>query len=291
MPLDLIINNDNDNTGIIDDVPTNIDFDIVYEPTKVADKRYVVNADTGDYIGIVGSKFNTASHGDFFRKVQGLITENLSQSDLIDAKASWRTAHSGGWAMLDITLPSVTTKITTPKHETEVAQRIIALHGIDGSCSNQVYFGAIDFFCTNGMIHGEYNNLRRKNTTNFTIDRFIDELRTARTDFYMQSERLREWANKPLVGVDMQEWMKTLLKSERKADKMFQLYRDEVSVRGENVFALYSAFTNYASYADERNGFKMRETANDTNAVTMWKREHEVSKWTSSNEFTQLLAA
>ena len=61
-------------------------------------------------------------------------------------------AHKNGWAMMDMTLPNVTAKVTTPKHETEVAQRIIALHGVDGTCSNTVLFGAIDFFCTNGMI-------------------------------------------------------------------------------------------------------------------------------------------
>ena len=81
------------------------------------------------------------------------------------------------------------------------------------------------------------------------------------------------------------------MKSDRKAEKMFGLYNQEVSVRGRNVFALYSAFTNYASYADERNGFNLRNTGNDTQAISMWSREQEVSKWVSDKRFTQLEAA
>jgi hypothetical protein len=65
----------------------------------------------------------------------------------------------------------------------------------------------------------------------------------------------------------------------------------EASVRGHNKFALYSAFTNYASYADERNGFNLKNTGNDTNAISMWGREQEVSQWVSHKNFAQLCEA
>jgi len=54
---------------------------------------------------------------------------------------------------------------------------------------------------------------------------------------------------------------------------------------------LYSAFTNYATYADERNGFNLRNTGNDTQAISMWSREQEVSKWVSDSKFIELEAA
>ena len=84
--------------------------------------------------------------------------------------------------------------------------------------------------------------------------------------------------------------MEKLLKSDRAADKMFTLYNQEVSVRGRNVWALYSAFTNYATYADERNGFEMRNTGNDTAAMTMFNRENKVSQWIGSDMFKALSA-
>ena len=263
-------------------------FDIDYEKTRLPTKKYVMNKDTDTPIGIVGNSFNTTSHKSFIDGVEKVIKENRTPYELFDAKVKVSTAKDNAVIIADITLPNVTTKITTDVHETTIAERIIALHGVDGSMSNQVFFGAIDFFCTNGQIRGEYDKVRRKNTSRFSIDTFIDELQNAKQDFYAQSKRLQAWANIKLDGVDVADIIKGIVKSDRKAEKMNALYQHEVSNRGANVFALYSAFTNYSSYADEQNVFKLKEMGNDTESLSMWAREQEVSKWISSNEFKKL---
>ena len=283
MPLDFVNN-------IIDAVPVDLDFDVKFEPTKVRDKKYVINGDTGEYIGVVGDSFNCASHKDFFHGVQDTMIENLSDTQLEGAVVNWRDARSNAWAMMDVTFPNVKSLIQTDKHASVISPRIIALHGIDGSCSNQVFFGEIDFFCLNGMIRGDHDKVRRKNTSNFSMDRFISDLRKSRQDFDTRTTQLQRWAETSLMSVDVRAFLEKLLKSDRAADKMFTLYNQEVSVRGRNVWALYSAFTNYASYADERNGFILRNTGNDTAAQSMWSREQEVSKWISSPDFQRIAA-
>ena len=275
----------------LDFLPENLDFDPVFEPTKVKDKKYVINGNTGDYIGVVGDTFNCASHADFFEGVHNTITENLGDAECEGMNMKWRIARQNAWAMLAMTLPNVTARIETAKHSTTIAQRIIALHGIDGSCSNQTFFGAIDFFCTNGQIRGEHDKIRRKNSANFSMDRFIRDLRESSQSFYAQSKRLQGWANKSLFVWDVKSMLKTLLKSDRTAEKMLALYNQEASVRGQNVWALYSAFTNYATYADDRNGFTLRNTGKDTNAVSMFQRENKVSQWIESKPFIELIAA
>ena len=285
MPYDVLPN--------ITQVPHNLEFDVEYEATKVHDKKYVINNDTGEYLGIVGDGFKCASHKDFFEGVQNVMGDNISDA-MTDTKVTWRTARNNAWAMMDITLPKVTTTIETDKHSTKIGQRVIALHGVDGSCSNQVFFGAIDFFCTNGMITGEYDKVRRKNTSNFCMDRYIQELNQSSVDFYKQAAMLQAWATKELPTYSTKGWidfLSTITKSDQKAKKMIHLVQQEVSKRGRNVFALYSAFTNYASYADERNGFNLRNTGKDTVSQSMWAREHEVTKWISTPEFKQLIAA
>ena len=82
-----------------------------------------------------------------------------------------------------------------PSYFRGIRLREIALHGIDGSCSNQVFFGGIDFFCTNGQISGDWDKVRRKNTSGFVLERFIDELRVAKVAFYKHGERLQGWAD------------------------------------------------------------------------------------------------
>lgn len=273
------------------ELPIYLDFTTRTEPTRMAGKKYVINNDTDEVIGIVGSKFNSVTHKEFFDKVCRTMSEQLGDEAMEGANVKWNNARNGAFAMLDATLPATKALITTDKQQTEISQRVIALHGVDGLCSNQVFFGAIDFFCTNGMIRGEHDKVRRKNTTNFSMSAFIKELEDANSDFYSQAEQLQEWARTPLDDESVQKMLDSLMGSEKKSEKMLSLYGQEIGKRGRNAFALYSAFTNYASYADERNGFKLRNTGNDTNAISMWGREQEVTKWVSSKQFKELVAA
>ena len=277
----------------VHEVPENLDFSVGFEPSRVADKKYVINLKTGDYLNVVGHGFKCASHKKFFDGVQNIMVDNIPDA-MIDSTVRWSTARNNAWAMMDIVMPNVFTKVETEKHSTKIGRRVIALHGVDGSCSNQVFFGAIDFFCTNGMITGDYDKVRRKNTSNFCMDRFIQELNQSSVDFVGQVNELQEWANIELPTYSMKSWkeyLSSIMKSDRKAEKMIPLVQQEVRKRGRNVFALYSAFTNYASYADERNGFNLRNTGRDTSAQSMWARENEVTKWISTPEFKKLVAA
>lgn len=269
-------------------IPEHLDFNVEFEPTKVDDKKYVINGDTGDYIGIVGNGFTCASHGDFFRNVMDTTTETLSDYDMEGAQINWRSAHKDGWAMMDMTLPNVTAKIATDKHETTLMKRIIALHGVNGTCSNTTIFGAIDFFCLNGQITGDHNKVMRKNTSNFSLDRFITELHKSQQDFTAQAEQMQRWANTSLMHVDVKAMLEGIMKSDRKSEKMYGLYNQEVATRGRNLWALYSAFTNYATYADERNGFALRNTGSDTQSKSLFMREIEVANWVGTPQFKSL---
>ena len=272
-------------------IPMGLDFTTRTEPTRMEGKKYVINNDTDEVLGIVGSKFNSVTHKEFYDKVCKTMSEQLGADAMEGVQVRWNTARNGAFAMLDATMPSTKALIKTDKQQTEISQRVIALHGVDGLCSNQVFFGAIDFFCTNGMIRGEHDKVRRKNTTNFSMHTFIKELENANSDFYSQAEQLQTWARTPLEYNSVRDMLHSLMGSEKKGDKMLGLYGQEIQTRGHNAFALYSALTNYASYADERNGFKLRNTGNDTNAVSMWGREQEVTKWVSSKQFKELVAA
>jgi len=169
-------------------------------------------------------------------------------------------------------------------------KRIIALHGVNGTCSNTTIFGAIDFFCLNGQIRGKHDKVMRKNTSNFSLDRFIFELEKSQQDFTAQAEQMQRWANTSLAHVNVKELLEGIMKSDRKAEKMHTLYSQEAGVRGRNLWALYSAFTNYATYADERNGFNLRNTGNDTQAISMFKREIDVAGWIDTPQFQAIAA-
>ena len=280
MPLDFTAN---------DIVPDHINFPVEFEPTKYDKSKYVINGDTGEYLGIVGSTFKCASHGDFFTRAHNAISEHLGESFCDSMNISFDAARNNAWVKMDMRMPNVLRKIETDKHTTTIAPRLIALHGIDGSCSNQVYYGAIDFFCTNGMVTGDYDKIKRKNTSRFDLETFIDELQHTVSDFHNTADVYQKWAETKLHTVDVKALLDTIITdSDHKAQKMFSLWCQEVSTRGCNMWSLYSAFTNYASYADEKNGFTLKNTNNDTVATSMWSREQEVAKWIATPQFRRL---
>ena len=271
------------------DVPEHLDFPVKYEDTKMEGQKYVINGNTDEYIGIVGSGFKCENHGDFFRKVSATMTKHLKPHEIEGAEVSWKSAYNNGMGVMDVRLPNVSAKIRTTRHETEVQQRVIALHGVNGSCSNVAIFGAIDFFCLNGMISGEHDKVKRKNTSGFDMDAFIRRLNKSKNNFYAKTEQMQRWAESPLVHVDVKALLESIMRNNKQAEKMFALYREEVTTRGQNLWALYSAFTNYATYADERNGFKLRETGNDTQAYNMLLREYDAAKWANTSQFQSLV--
>jgi len=271
-------------------VPDYLDFDVHFNDTRVRDKKYVINSDTDKAIAIIGKGATARNHAEFYNRVWDTIVEDLSEEDLRDKTYKFGSARSKGWSMLDVTFPNVKTTVETKKHKTEIAFRMIAVHAIDGTASPATWFGGIDTFCTNGQITGDWDMVRKKNTSGFTVDNFMRELRVAKTNFDLQGKRLQTWADTNLAHVQVDELIQEIVKSERKSRKLHDLFLDERHTRGNNLFALYSAFTNYSSYADARNGFELRNTGNDTKAVSMLAREQEVSKWVSSPAFLQLAA-
>ena len=271
-------------------VPDHLDFDVSFDKTRVRDKKYVINSNTDEAIAIIGRSATARNHAEFYNRVWDTIVEDLSQEDLQDKTYKFNSARNKGWSMLDVTFPNVKTTVETVRHKTEIAFRMIAVHAIDGTASPATWFGGIDTFCTNGQITGDWDMVRKKNTSGFTVENFMRELRVAKTNFDLQGKRLQTWATTILAHVQVDELIQKIVKSERKSRKLYDLFLDERRMRGNNLFALYSAFTNYSSYADARNGFELRNTGNDTKAVSMLAREQEVSKWVSSPEFLQLAA-
>jgi hypothetical protein len=284
MALDII----NSENGRYIDLPENLQFNVGYEPTRMKDKNYVINQETDEVIGIVGNSFRCSTHQEFTKSFAKPLFAKLSDDDINNMECNISTARNNGFMMLDLNFPTTKTTITTDTMAQNIGLRIVALHGVDGLCSNQVYFGAIDFFCTNKQVTGEHDKVRKKNTSGFSIGGFLREIENMNFDFKRHTAKLQEWASTPLNYVNVRDMLHSLMKSERKGDKMLGLYGREASRRGHNLYALYSAFTNYSTYADEHNGFKDRNTGKDTKAVTMWKREEEVSKWVSSPQFKAL---
>lgn len=252
-----------------------------------------------DYIalGVVGDDYPVKSHRDYFPALLDVLHDTLPREFVADAIINTKVAHHGAFALLDVALPNSRVAIETRQgFRTDIAMRSIMWHGLAGTHSNNVLFGNIDFFCTNGMIVGDFTRVKRKNTKNFSLTRFAREVEVATGAWYEQARTLQVMANTVITIEQGRQVINDILgntdpedrkkQRETKADKMFTLFVEEAQTRGANVFALLSAFTNYSSHTD--NGFALRDTGSDHGAVTMLNREVEVAQWINNPAFTSL---
>jgi hypothetical protein len=286
------------NTSRTIDLPVSLDFEPVFEPSRQARHKYVIDNNTGEVLGHVGHTFKCASHRKFFEGVWKQVTTNMEASDVADANIRFQSGRNGGFGLMDVRFPSISTKVATDKHQVSISQRIIALHSVDGGAgSNTTLFGAIDGYCLNGMVSGEHSKVLRRNSSNFSMKAFIEQLKTSKQDFYEASEQLKVFAATKLTDDTVKRLLDSLLSPnkdpqtnrEHKSDKMYSLYQSEAEVRGKNKFALLSAFTNYSTYADDRNGFALRttDTSEQNRVVNMISRELDVHKWIRNEKFLE----
>ena len=260
------------------------EIEIPYFP----DKKGIVKV-MDDYVGlgIVGRDYKLTNHVDFFGMQQDMLLSKLPHGHLDNVQTTYKVARDGAFALMNMKFPNVEIPIKTRRHETTINMRYISWHGVDGLTSNNGVFGAIDSFCTNGMISGEYDKIRRKNTKNFDLRSFVDEVETSVDIFYKRAMQYQAWANREILTHQAEGVLKSLNLSKSKTANLLEQYIREQEVRGSNVWALYSAMTNYSSHTK---AMPLRNTGVDDAAQTMLDREFEVTRWVNSEKFQRLAA-
>jgi hypothetical protein len=80
-------------TGSADHTGEGWDFEVAFEPTRFDKSKYVLNADTGDVLGIVGKDFNCVSHAEFFEGIEDNFPDGFGS-----ATTRTFTSRKGAWA-------------------------------------------------------------------------------------------------------------------------------------------------------------------------------------------------
>lgn len=284
-----IINFDNNKTIDFGLEGSIVDFNMFEKTIEYfSDKKGIYREDPLVGLGIVGKDYPLHSHTDFFRPQQDMIRRKFPAAHLEDIQTTYKVARNGAWALQNITFPNVKHLIDTGKHTTNLALRNVSWHSVDSSTSNNAVFGTMDFFCTNMDMSGEYSLVRKKNTKNFSMSKFILELEKSVEEFYITARKYQAWANRSIDTLASSIVIDALPIADRNKDKLKILYQSEASIRGHNLWALYSTMTNYSNHTN--NGFNIRRTSSDHVAQTMLKREFEVSSWIKNEEFVRLAA-
>ena len=259
--------------------------------TELYSHKVLVDTWTGASTGVVGDKYKITQMGDFTKATEEMLLEALPNDKFKDMEISDSMSHGSAIRCRKYTFPAFAKPIETRKHQTDVALTVALIQSYDGSTSNGFVTGLLDFFCTNGMISGDYTKGNKRHTSGFNLSNFILDMDKVVRDFYKDIQRYQVMASTDIRIPQAEAVLEALPgMSDRLAKVMKDQYLTEVSTRGSNVWALASALTYYSSHNSEE--FPVKGSAsNDNVAKSLLDRSRRVNTWMNSTPFQSLLLA
>jgi hypothetical protein len=259
--------------------------------TELNSHKVLVDTWTGASTGVVGNKYKVTQMGDFTKATEEMLLEALPNDKFKDLEISDSMSHGSAIRCRKYTFPAFAKPIETRKHQTDVALTVALIQSYDGSTSNGFVTGLLDFFCTNGMISGDYTKGNKRHTSGFNLSNFILDMDKVVRDFYKDIQRYQVMASTDIRITQAEAVLEALPgMSERLAKVMKDQYLTEVSTRGSNVWALASALTYYSSHNSEE--FPVKGSASNDNVTkSLLDRSRRVNTWMNSSPFQSLLLA
>ena len=259
--------------------------------TGLENHKVLVDTWTGASTGVVGDKYKVTQMRDFTDATEAMLINALPNDKFKDMEINDTMSHGSAVRCRKYTFPAFSKPIETRKHSTEVALTVALVQSYDGSTSNGFVTGLLDFFCTNGMISGDYTKGNKRHTSGFNLTNFILDMDKVVKDFYNDIQRYQIWAGTDIPVIQAEGTIESLPgMSDRLAKGIKDQYLTEVRTRGSNVWALASALTYYSSHNSEEFPIK-GSAANDNVARALLDRSRKVNTWLRSSVFQNLLLA
>jgi len=238
-------------------------------------------------IGIVGRNYKVLPMEDLCHHVEDTFCRVMTKEQLDGARTVDETSYYGGTCMRQYIFPNITEDIGS--RVSKVGFRTVITNGYDGASPVKFYSGAIDFFCTNGMVSGVYDLIAKKHTSGLTIPSLTDKLDKSIAIFYTQSSQWKHWVGKEISDDDARLCFESIPGiSARRIEQLHRQFQIECMTHGRTVWALYSAATYYATHAE--GDFKVRDTGLDNRAVTLLNREKQIRSWLNTEQFERIAA-
>jgi hypothetical protein len=245
-----------------------------------------INEDSVHVLSVVGSNYKLVHNRELFGRVEQTMRKVMPAHTLDGVQIKDRVSGWGRMCYREYIFPNIKCNLGRGA-KSDIAFRTIVQNGYGGSAL-RIHSGAIDFFCTNGIISGEHQSSYNKHTSGLIVagvDRIIER---ALETFASNQTKWKQWTETPIKHSAAMELFKELASSEKLRENLNTQYLRESDTRGNTLWSVYSALTYYASHAD--GDFRLRKTTaeQDTVASTMLQRELNVAKWIESPAWKQL---
>ena len=280
-------------------IPEELNYEVrsapaLFEPIKgagVVDGLGYQNfrTDTEQSLGAVQERYKIVQNSELFASLAQALDGAAPARALEGAKIKPSISYGGRQAFADIALPQLTEDLVQARgNATALTFRLLLWNSFDGSSPVRLAAGAIDGFCTNGMIFGSYDLFGRRHTKGFNQKDLSDFVGNSFLLFQEKITELRRETFKPIELTQAEEFLKKNF-SERRAAQLLERFAIEAQERGATVWALRSALTFYASHNSSQ--FAVRNTGQDSSAAVLYGRENEIASLFSSRDWRDLVAA
>lgn len=246
--------------------------------------KTICREDNSSILGVVGANYKLLSNQEFFGAVEEAILDSVPSDMQEGVVAREFVSQSGRWSRREFVFPAYAQRLQNTSHETKVGLRVIASNSYDGSASARLLVGLIDFYCTNGMILGKnIRNLARRHSSRLTPAMFVPGIRKSIEESNEMLEEVEQMMQTPIQEQDVIGILDKQFSGVRSAALLARFHKEREE-RGDNVFALHSALTHYASHNDE--SYTVR---GEYDPRQIESRENEVLKVVQSREFRELM--
>ena len=260
-----------------------------YEP--IPNMKTLTRVD-GSYISTVNSKYSVIQNETILLPVIEQMKSSLGSETFDKAVIETDIFNNGLLTYVKFVFPNISRNIkTTNGHETNLQFRTYLRLPMDSKKAVTLYVGNIDSFCWNGMISGNYDIIRQAHRGKIEIGNFEQAFATSRENYLYDTEKFSHMAKAPMrmvtwttksffldtlvYGTDQTTWPEN---NRRKlSNNILERWHTESMGRGDNVYALVSALTDYA-----RKGSRLEEDKGRYN------RENKVRKWMESNTWKDM---
>ena len=284
--------------NLINTANREIFFNVYEQPVISRDHRHMAEdkkmltrtTPDGDvYLNVVNSGYRVVENAEILEPLQHQMINYFDPLVLEDVKIKDTISANGNVCYAEYVFPKLKHSIeTSTGHKTYFGLRFVMKNTFDGKGSVTMWSGLIDFFCTNGTVMGQYDITRKRHSRNFNTDGFINAFEMSMNSHRQTVEKYQRYADAKVgSSTKVQQLFDKLTKTNRQdqkrsgglSDRLFSQWIDEVRVRGNNLFAVQSALTHYASHGDDGR-FDLTKAGD---GGTLYKRGDEVTKWLRSN--------